>query len=227
MKRIILIVVVILLTWKITMAQHRVFAPEVGLNISRMILKGNNELLEEFKSKLGLRFGCTIDGRLTPSFSFQTGLFYSRMGCKYVTQDPYNGIDRKGDVRLNYLQVPATFVFHIQPAELKGKIIFGFGLYLGVLLSASEKQQSSVLQYTIGNGDQCDIKPVDAGFNFKLGYRLPSGLFFKLDIIKGFNNILPGGSSSLKWQNQGLAFSIGYFLEGRPKTKKSESNQKK
>jgi hypothetical protein len=136
---------------------------KAGLSVPNLLGSSNDPLSKDFKSRLGLDAGATIEHPINKHFSFLTGLTYSQQGGKrngyqaiapitaisqggYIA-DPNNNLpipilngsyiysDVKNTGKFNYLLLPVQIKYKYALSK-KINVYAAAGLFGGVLLSA-------------------------------------------------------------------------------------------
>lgn len=182
MKKVLLVFAVLAITAS-SFAQTK-FGVKAGVNFANV--NGDDV---EMDSKTGLVFGAFAKFELSEKFAFQPELLYSAQGAKATTS--WEGIDYDVTDKINYLNIPLMAKFY----ATEGFSIQA-GPQIGFLLSAKEKEEA------MGLSDEYDIKDnmkgVDFGLNFGVGYELPMGLGFDLRYNLGLTNIADSDETDIK-----------------------------
>jgi hypothetical protein len=197
-------------------AQDKVtFGVRAGVNFQNQTIKFDKTDIDT-KIKTGFNIGVNAEIPIAPDFYVQPGLLFSTKGSK---------IDEGGDAKFNvsYLEVPVNLLY--KPTLGSGKLLLGFGPYIGIGLGGKLK----------GDGEDIDIKfsndmnatqanefgntawyqkRLDFGGNLLAGYELSSKLSFQLNAQLGMSNLFPkvGGEKvdDTKIKNTGFGISVGY-----------------
>lgn len=216
-------------------AQWVTAGPELGLNFSSLNTRVNGVNADN-GTRVGLKVGGVVDIALTPHISIQPGLFYDAMGAHetYTTSNVNEaGVgtvhDTKYDYRIDYLQIPANFVYKFGSPR-RGQFFLGAGPYLGFAVggrvsnsdvvtvhhgNGTVTSASNTTDYNLhigNNANTDDVKGVDAGLNFNLGYEMAMGLFFRANASAGLVNIMPGGDANNYMHNGSFTLSVGYLF---------------
>ncbi|MBO9200885.1 MULTISPECIES: porin family protein [Niastella] len=165
----------------------------------------------DYKMKTGFNIGVNAEIPLAPQFYVQPGLLFSTKGAK---QEVANTDDIK--LNLSYLEVPINLLF--KPELGAGKLLLGFGPYVGIAVGGKVKQGSNDVDIEFENDvKSTNLKPtlkrVDFGGNLLAGYELSSKLSFQLNAQLGMSNLEPkvdGKKPEAKTKNTGFGFSVGY-----------------
>jgi len=164
-----------------------------------------NEIFQSAEAEDQKAMGISLFGSadVSDKFSIQPELLYSAQGAKYEDEV------LKETIKLDYLNLPIMAKFYVAD---------GFSLeagpQVGFLLSAKGKVEAG------GESIEADIKElfkgIDFGFNFGVGYKLPSGINFGARYNLGLSNIIEPDSEfnvgDVKNQNGVIQLSLGYFF---------------
>lgn len=206
------------------------FAPEIGGVYSSQTMKYVDPFgagtTSKSGHKIGLRVGGVVDIGINEKMSFQPGIFFSMQGAKYDLSVNYGfGVTTgKYSTNQNELIIPLNLQFSTG-AEGSG-FFFGAGPYLGYVLGGKikEEDQSSVFlgqttalpdtsySLKVGNDSADAIKPFNLGIGINAGYKLPSGLFARIQFQYGFLNMRPKGNSDNSIKGWNIALTFGYFF---------------
>jgi len=209
--------------------------PELGLNFSSLSTRVNG-INGDNGTRVGLKVGGAVDFAITPNISIQTGLYYDAMGAHERTSTSTvneAGVgtvhDVKNDYRIDYLQIPANFVYKFGNPNY-GQFFLGAGPYLAFALggrvansdvttvhhaNGTVTSTSTNTDYSLrigNNANTDDVKGVDAGLNFNLGYEFAMGLFVRGNAGIGLVNIMPGGDDNNYMHNGSFTLSVGYLF---------------
>ncbi|UIR54718.1 PorT family protein [Sphingobacterium sp. SRCM116780] len=150
------------------------------------------------------------------NFSIQPGVSLQGKGNKMQ----YDGDGSNGSSTTNVMsiEIPVNAVYYI-PTGTSGSVFLGAGPYLGFNVSGKTKVKGNIGGGTAeGNydlkfsGDDKDMKVIDAGANFMLGYKFNSGLLINAGYGLGLSNLSPSSDSNDKFSNRVLSFGIGFQL---------------
>ncbi len=111
-----------------------------------------------------------------------------------------------------YLEVPVNLVAKFEAGP--GKIFVGAGPYVSLGVFGKNKITSSSLgnsndNLKFGNGDDDDLRSIDFGLNFLLGYQLTNGLSVNGGYGLGLVNTQPS-ASSLTVKNSVFSVGLGF-----------------
>jgi hypothetical protein len=192
-------------------AQDITFGVRAGLNFQN--LNGNDINGNDFNGKIkaGINLGVNVEIPIAPDFYVQPGLLFSTKGAKDKTY-------RKVNYGLSYLEIPINLVY--KPELGDGKLILGFGPYIGVAVGGSYKDiDGNKSDYQFDNkitkteyDAHATVRRMDLGGNLLAGYELSSKLSFQLNAQLGMVNIAPkvAGYDKYKVKNTGFGVSVGY-----------------
>ena len=170
MKKVLLVFAVFAITAS-SFAQTK-FGVKAGVNFAN----GSGDDFEDLDSRTGLVIGGFAKFQVAEKFAFQPEILYSAQGAKY-SESGY-----EETLKLNYLNIP-----------LMGKLYVTEGLSLqagpqvGFLMSAKYAFEEDGISADIDVKD--DMKGLDFGLNFGVGYELPMGLGFDLRYNLGLTNV--------------------------------------
>ncbi|MFZ1529897.1 MAG: porin family protein [Ferruginibacter sp.] len=203
-------------------------AQHVGAHIGTSIFTLKNTIQQDGlsfslnnKSRVGIAIGAFAEFPLRSKFLFRPELNFIQKGGELNFTDGTDKVETKHT--LNYLEVPLNFYYTTDAG--KGKLLLGVGPYFGIgisgkaasviTLSGQTTSASSPIKFDGKNEDQVTddnvhYKALDYGLTCSGGYRLPGGLSFIAGYQFGFSNNSP--NSSLKLNNRGFNFKIGYLL---------------
>lgn len=233
MKKAILLLGACICTATFANAQWISGGPEIGLNLSNISSAYNGDHASG-GIRAGLKVGGVIDFGFTPHFSLQPGLFYSMKGTHETsfqsTSNPFTTTTSSSryDYRISYLEIPVNFQYKFGRPRY-GQFFIGAGPYVAFALGGKATDESGTTvtgnnggsvssdrstTYTlnIGNNATDDVKTVDAGLNFNLGYQFARGLYFRGNAGLGLVNIMPGGDANNYMHNWGFGLSVGYLF---------------
>jgi hypothetical protein len=184
------------------------FGAKAGLNIAK--ISGD---IENEKSLIGAHLGVFAEIKLTNKFAFQPELLYSMQGAKieYSESTPDYYYSYKDKNKLGYLNVPLMAKYFVT-----NKLFFEVGPQIGFLISAKNDYEETetlfgTTDYFSGDVDiKSNLKSVDFGLNFGLGYEFTSEIFASARYSVGLSNINNVSGSNAELKNGVLQFSFGY-----------------
>ena len=192
-------------------AQDKVtFGVRAGVNFQNINGKDESGHDYDYKMKTGFNIGVNAEIPIAPDFYVQPGVLFSTKGAK---QDATGG-DIK--VNLSYVEVPINLLY--KPTLGAGKLLLGFGPYIGIAVGGKVKQGSNDVDIQFKNDVSATetkptLKRMDFGGNLLAGYELSSKISLQLNAQLGMSNLEPkvaGKKSDAKTKNTGFGVSVGY-----------------
>jgi len=187
------------------------FGVRAGINFQNINGEWANQDLD-YNMKTGFHIGVNAELPVVPDFYLQPGLLFSTKGAKLeVTGD---------DIKYNvsYLEIPVNLLY--KPAFGPGKLLLGFGPYVGIAVGGKMKQGSNDVSYQFKNdvsSAEFQTRPtqkrLDFGGNLLAGYELSSKISVQLNAQLGMTNLYPkidGKKIDAKAKNTGFGISFGY-----------------
>ena len=177
--RILVLTALTLLVCKTASAQDVEFGVKAGTNMSTLKTDLDGE-----KYLLGYHFGGLADIKFNEKFSIQPELLYSLEEAKiddsfsFEDEGTTFGIDYKEDIKLAYLQLPVMLKYQVAK-----NLSLEAGPQIGYLLSAKSDynvklQFDDEIMTDSGSEKIKDqIKSLDFGLNFGLGYQFNNKMF--------------------------------------------------
>ncbi len=176
-------------------------APKIGLSYSKLEgVYSNAEYMP------GAFFGSMLNFRIHKNYSFQSGILLSGKGTSLNYAE-----DDEDEILITYLEFPLNSIFIINAGA--GFIQFFAGPYLGYAINGRykylEDENNLIERIRIGTSDTDEIKPLDIGLNFGVGY-----LFEGLEVQLGYSRSLSTISnlSDEKLFNNVITISLAYFF---------------
>lgn len=188
-----------------------------GLNLSSVLLKGDESSGVDVKSKPGYHVGITAEYPVSEIFVFETGILLSNKGFKGSSENTHGGDLYKYNSTINllYVEIPLTAKTYFNVGQSK---IFGaLGPYIGLGLSGKSKGEvifrgeTNSIEHDInwGSSQGDDFKRLDYGLTAGAGIEISSiqiGLCYNL----GLANISTITDNGLKIRNRVFGLSVGY-----------------
>jgi hypothetical protein len=167
----------------------------------------------DYKMKTGFNIGVNAELPVAPDFYVQPGLLFSTKGAK---QEVTGADDYK--IKLSYLEIPINLLY--KPALGPGKLLLGFGPYIGIAVGGKIKQGSNDESLQFKNDVKSTdpkasltLKRMDFGGNLLAGYELTKQISVQLNAQLGMSNLAPkvdGKKTGIKSKNTGFGISFGY-----------------
>lgn len=197
-----------LVVFGVSQAQEIKYGAKAGLNISNV--SGD---IENNKPLIGVHLGAFVEVKLTDKFAFQPELLFSMQGVKidYSESAVDYSYSYKEDNKINYLNVPLMAKYFATE-----KLFLEAGPQIGFVLSAKSdiEETETFMGITDSFSGDVDIKDnlksVDFGLNFGLGYEFTSQIFASARYNVGLTNINNASGSSADLKNGVVQFSFGY-----------------
>ena len=207
MKNSIFIVVVSFLCLVAVNAQNIKYGSKIGVNIANI----SGDETDDLNTRTSLHTGAVAEIVISDEFSFQPELLYSAQGAKSDYSETIDEVTfRYTTVKLEYINVPLLAKYYVAEG-----LSLEAGPQVGFLITADrEFEKTDNGETETGEEDILDeIKGIDFGLNFGLGYKLDSGIFIAARYNLGLANINDfEGTDQLKNQNQVVQVSVGYFF---------------
>lgn len=189
------------------------FGVRAGVNFTNINGKAADGTKDDGKLKAGFNVGVNAEIPLVPDFYVQPGLLLSTKGAKDKTGD--------GKLNLSYLEVPINLLY--KPTLGSGKMLLGFGPYVGFGIGGKYKNGSEKEDVKFKNDVKTSdvslsdpkvfLNGLDFGGNLLVGYELSNKLSFQLNAQLGMSNLNPkvnGTKPKNKAHNTGFGVSVGY-----------------
>ena len=160
-------------------------------------------------------------------FSFQPDFHYIQKGAGEIPSTP---TVNKVYTALRYAELAPNFVYNFKAGK-GGAFYLGAGPYVAFNLPSkkvshapgADKVETDIL---FGNEVAKDLRGVDYGGNFVMGYRLANGIFVSVNYIQGGRNLVPKEKTDIpasaddKIKNIAFALRVGYLFSNNTKEKK-------
>lgn len=185
--------------------------PEAGLNIANASYKINGDK-QSTSSILSYKAGVVLDIDIAKGFYIQPGIFYSVKGAEIN----YNSSILSGHIKstLDYLEIPLNLAYRYDLGNA-GAVFAAVGPYMGLGMKGKNKTSvttplgSTEKEDDIKFGDADDeVKKIDYGVNFGIGYISPVGLYLRAQYGLGLANL--ANASSVSSKNRVFGISLGY-----------------
>ena len=178
----------------------------IGLNLSTFILKING-VSSKASTPAGIHFGGSIEVPLKGRFTLQPGLLFSAKGSDYKIDTIEYSISPI------YLEVPVTAVYSFGSDLVKISLFAGPYLACGVG-GYKLAPGGGMENISFGSGKNCDLKPLDIGFNFGAGINI-KGLLISAQYGIGLTNVSPMASTDTEMKNKVIGISISSSFAGK------------
>jgi Outer membrane protein beta-barrel domain len=146
-------------------------------------------------TKPGVHLGVYANLPLSKTVSFRPQILYSGKGYENETT---------GKVSLNYLHIPAEFLFNSDVGA--GTLFFGVGGYFSNALNGRSDGQ----RLRIGSTVNADFREIDYGARASVGYKVEEGFGLTIFYEHGLANTNPTSAYTL--QNRVFGLSLQYDL---------------
>lgn len=177
--------------------------PKVGLNLSSL-----TKSKFEVDTRTGFCGGLELNYQLNKSFSLTLGALYSLQGCKQTDKD------HKTTVKIEYLNVPVLFNFHITNG-----LVAKVGVQPGLVLSDRIHQERKGVSGDMCFRDYVRSLPEYKNTNMRdYDIAIPIGLSYEFSNIVLDARYCPGlvslfDHSELTNKNSVFQFTLGYKFE--------------
>ncbi len=194
MKKLVLFIAVVVLSFSAAQSQEFRLGAKLGLNVAS--LGGDSYGIGSLGSRTSFHLGGLVEVPLMGKFSLQPELLYSSEGSNWT----FTGLDN--NLKLDYIRVPVLAKFYI----IEG-LSAEAGPVFGVLVGAKNDDGDDIKE---------NFKTFDAAFGIGASYRLDMGFFFSLRYNKGLLNVNEdytdewGYSYNYKNQSNVFQVSAGY-----------------
>ena len=188
------------------------FGVRAGVNFTNLNGEiGNQDL--DWDIKTGFNIGVNAEVPVATDFYLQPGLLFSTKGAKSGGRT----------TNVSYLEVPINFLY--KPALGPGKLLLGFGPYVGFGIGGKSKGGNNMVdadvkfKNDISSAESIDpkkdyFKTLDFGGNLLAGYELSNKISFQLNAQLGMANLFPKidgkKPEDTKVKNTGFGISVGY-----------------
>ena len=177
------------------------FGIRAGVNFHNLNGKDSEGDKLENKLKTGFNAGVNAEIPVGIDFYLQPGLLFSTKGAKAKVGD--------ASTNLAYVELPVNFIY--KPELGTGRMVLGFGPYLGYAING--KYKNGDVENDIEFGDQVsELKRFDAGANLLAGFEFSNKLSFQLNAGLGLLDIhnRPESDNKSTIKNTGFGVSLGY-----------------
>lgn len=200
MKKVLLTLGVALLTAVGAQAQIG-YGVKAGVNFPKLSYSGGNV---SYNTSTSTNFYLSGYANIpaASNFTIQPGVSLQGKGGKYEG----GNIETKTD--LMSIEIPVNAVYYI-PTGASGSVFIGAGPYVG--FNVSGKNKVGDVKTDIKFGSKADeMKVVDYGANFQLGYKMANGLLINGGYGLGLGNM--SNVDGLKVKNNVFSVGIGFEI---------------
>jgi hypothetical protein len=182
--------------------------PEAGVNFANIngSIGGTKQTT---KSITGYKVGAVLDIGITHGFYIQPGAFYSVKG--YSVASPISGDDQ---FKIGYIEVPLNLAYRYDFGNA-GAVFAAAGPYVGIAMKGTGSVNYPILGRVEGDmkfgNDPGELKKIDYGVNFSLGYISPIGIYLRAQYGLGLANLNNVNNTSVK--NRVFGVSVGYAFQ--------------
>jgi hypothetical protein len=207
MKKILSTMAVIVVATQATVAQQTTtFGITAGAVTSYSSFE--DDMWQNFDSKIGLTFGILSNIPVSKSLSFQPAIHYVQKGFRVAGEFAYEATKK-----LNYLELPLNFVYNTQGKN--GHFFIGAGPSIAYGIAAKLKMVDSEEKLHFGSEENDVAKPLEIGANILMGYQFANGFNIAANYNSGLNNI--SVHESTEEHNYYFGLRIGYMFIGKSK----------
>ena len=207
MKNLLLISIIAFFGFTYVTAQNIKYGSKIGVNIANI----SGDETDDLNTRTLLHAGAVAEIVISDEFSFQPELLYSAQGAKSNYSETLDEVTfRYTSVKLEYINIPLLAKYYVVES-----LSLEAGPQVGFLITADrEFEKTDNGETETGEKDILDeIKGIDFGLNFGLGYKLESGIFLAARYNLGLSDINDfEGTDQYKNQNQIIQVSVGYFF---------------
>lgn len=190
---------------------------QVGYGVKAGVNLAKYSNMDEAKNNTGFYVTGFADLPVASQFSIQPGVSLQNKGSKSEWSE--GGAKLTGKSTTMSIEIPVNAVYYI-PTGATGSVFIGAGPYVGFNVSGKIKGEGSLggnngasINEDIKFGSkEGEMKVIDAGANFMLGYKMSNGLLINAGYGLGLSNLSNESGSDNKFSNRVLSFGIGFQL---------------
>ena len=212
MKKIAFILLAFVACYLTTNAQKTRFGFSAGTVSGRYHLKVDGETYNS-NSKAGFTAGVMAEIHLNKYFGFQPSL---NMIQKSTIKEFHSSLDGPNfKLTVNCLEVPLNLTFNRQGKS--GNFFVGAGPSFSIGILGKLESYGwihNVSNIKFGSGKDDDLKWLDMGVNFMIGYCFKNGLLISVNYNAGLTNLDPEGSNDDIMKSRYFGIRLGYLLKG-------------
>jgi hypothetical protein len=186
-----------------------------GVTLAKMTgeLNGTNN---DYEMKVGYTLGFVLDAPINAKWSFYPGLHFVQKGAQ---QEPPRGtLITKSYVALRYAELNANFIY--KAGGVKGNFFAGAGPSIDFNLPSKKgtmiEKDKTETDVSFGETIDKDLRGIDYGVNFLLGYRMAAGFLVSLNYNMGIRDLRPveaSGPEEIK--NSYFGIQVGWLLHNK------------
>lgn len=173
---------------------------------------------DDGKTLTGLTAGFFLDVPMSKNISFQPALNYILKGTK--DEQTYGGVTEKVKLQIHHLEIPLNWLYNTRNANGTNFFI-GAGPSVTFAISGNTKYDDGTLSETsnlkFGNSQEDDVKGLDIGANFLIGYSLNSGLLFSANYNTGLSNLFPSSAYQGNLKSHYFSIKTGWLFHQKAK----------
>lgn len=193
-----------------TFSQEIMFGAKAGINFANIV----GDDADDVSMTTKFHFGVVAEIPLSDKFSVQPELIYSAQGGKFEETFSESGFtyNEEDTYKFNYLNLPIMAKYYFANG-----FSLEVGPQIGFLLSAkvdydySETFEGETYSESGEEDIKDDLKSIDFGLNFGLGYKLDNGLNFTARYNVGLTK-LDDTDMDMDVKNSVIQISVGYFF---------------
>lgn len=180
----------------------------------------SNELLGNengYETKVGFTGGIMVDAPIgVTRFSFSPGLHYVQKGT--LQRPPVGTLITKAYISLRYVELNANFTYRA-PGQ-NGNFFVGAGPSLAFKVPSKKgtmiDKDKTETDVNFGKTIDKDLRGMDYGVNFLLGYRLLAGFMVTANYNMGLRDLRPVEASAPKEvKNSYIGIQVGWLFSSK------------
>lgn len=190
-----------------------------GFNLASILDKDNDgTYTKQYDNNLGVHLGLTYNFLINRNFAIEPGAMVIKKGTQF--NEDYFGASIEYKMNINYIEVPLNFKLLLPLLEENKNFYLSAGPYLSYAISGKYKAkfddngdiEKDDVAINIGTDkDDDEIKPMDMGLTFGLGFDLEDitiGAAYDL----GLSNIVTDTANGQTVKNRAFIVSLGIKL---------------
>ena len=170
-----------------------------------------------YETKRGITVGMMIDAPIGKSrFSFAPGLHYVQKGT--LQRPPQGTLITESYIALRYVELNANFIY--RAPGTKGNFYAGAGPSLSFKVPSKKgtkiDEDKTETDVNFGTTIDKDLRGMDYGVNFLIGYRLAAGFFVTANYNRGLRDLRPVPESAPEEvMNHYFGIQIGWLFANK------------